>query len=119
MERRPASEVRGPEFAVLLAAAAAFSALAAAFPGERPEPAGVCEARIVFDLNRASAEELCLIPGIGPSHAAKIVRYRESGGPFSSPSDLRLVPGLPRSAAAAAERHVSAGPPPAGKDPRR
>ena len=51
-------------------------------PGERLDP------------NRASAEELDRLPGIGAATAAAIVSERESGGPFHAPSDLVRVHGL-------------------------
>ena len=47
-----------------------------------------------LDLNRASAEELGRLPGIGPTLAGQIVRARERRGRFASPEDLRAVPGI-------------------------
>lgn len=47
-----------------------------------------------LDLNRATAEELEELPGIGPSRAAAIVEHRERNGPFAVPGDLRGVPGI-------------------------
>lgn len=47
-----------------------------------------------IDINRASAEELRLLPGIGESLSAAIVRYREEHGPFTSPEQLMEVPGI-------------------------
>ena len=46
------------------------------------------------DLNRATAEELQRLPGIGPSKAEAVVRHREQHGPFAVPGDLREVPGI-------------------------
>ena len=45
-----------------------------------------------IDINRASAEELTQLTGIGPSHAAGIVAFREKNGPFQKPEDLMQVP---------------------------
>ncbi|HEX9729221.1 MAG TPA: ComEA family DNA-binding protein [Gemmatimonadales bacterium] len=45
-------------------------------------------------INRASAEQLVALPGIGPALAAAIVEERRSGGPFRSLDDLARVPGL-------------------------
>ena len=47
-----------------------------------------------ININTASAEELTQLKGIGPSHAAKIVAYREKNGPFKLPEDVMQVPGI-------------------------
>ena len=47
-----------------------------------------------ININTASAEELAQLKGIGPSHAAKIVAYREKNGPFKLPEDLMQVSGV-------------------------
>jgi competence protein ComEA len=47
-----------------------------------------------ININSASAEELAQLKGIGPSHAAKIVAYREKNGPFKMPEDLMQVSGI-------------------------
>ncbi len=46
------------------------------------------------DLNLATADDLTVLPGIGPSLAATIVADRTANGPFCSPDDLRRVKGL-------------------------
>jgi competence protein ComEA len=48
----------------------------------------------VLDINRATADELETLPGIGPGLARAIVEYRESQGPFRAVEDLLLVPGI-------------------------
>ena len=45
-----------------------------------------------IDINTASADELTRLTGVGPSHAAAIVAYREKNGPFKEPDDLMQVP---------------------------
>ena len=50
------------------------------------------DARI--DINRADAEELQHLPGIGPVLGERIVAQREENGPFQSPEDLLRVPGI-------------------------
>lgn len=47
-----------------------------------------------ININTATAEELAQLKGIGPSHAAKIVAYREKNGPFKMPEDLMQVSGI-------------------------
>ncbi len=49
-----------------------------------------------IDLNRATPEELALIPGIGRTTAAKIVRFREKRGLFPSIDELKRIQGLGR-----------------------
>jgi competence protein ComEA len=46
------------------------------------------------DLNRATAEDLAAVPGIGPGLAAEVVREREEHGPFGSAESLRRVRGI-------------------------
>jgi competence protein ComEA len=70
--------VRGP-------GTAAGAAKAADAPPDPAEP---------LDLNRASAEDLARIPGIGPKRAAQIVAARETRGGFRSVDDLLDVPGI-------------------------
>ena len=55
-------------------------------------PAAMVAGRL--DLNLATAFEFEQLPGIGPSLAAAIIRYREENGPFRSVEDLLNVPGI-------------------------
>src|SRR5947207_30600 len=48
------------------------------------------------DVNRATADELRALPGIGGVLAARIIEARERDGPFTSFDDLRRVRGLGR-----------------------
>jgi len=57
----------------------------AAKPAEKP-----------LDLNRATVEELQRLPGIGPSTARAIVRFREKSGPFRRVEDLLAIRGITR-----------------------
>ena len=49
---------------------------------------------IPLDLNRVSAENLCLIPGIGESLAREIIAYRERRKGFRSVEELKHVKGI-------------------------
>ncbi len=47
-----------------------------------------------LDVNRASVDELTLIPGVGPKLAARILEERSRRGRFERLEDLRAVRGL-------------------------
>jgi len=47
-----------------------------------------------IDVNRAAAEDLEAVPGIGPKLAEKIVQARDTRGPFAHVEDLAKVPGI-------------------------
>jgi competence protein ComEA len=49
---------------------------------------------IPLDLNRVSAEDLSLIPGIGESLAQEILAYRERRRGFRSVEELKNVKGM-------------------------
>ena len=48
----------------------------------------------LVDLNRATAEELRALPGIGPVTARRIVDFRTEHGRFGRPEDLMQVKGV-------------------------
>ena len=68
------------------------------------EEAGALEAVVkaaeegLVNINTASAEELCALPGIGTSRAADIVRYREKNGAFQTKEDIMKVSGIKQNA---------------------
>lgn len=65
-----------------------------------PDPAGSGGAEtgeepvFPFDVNTATVDQLCLVPGIGPARAEAIVAWRLTNGPFLSIDDLVDVPGI-------------------------
>lgn len=48
----------------------------------------------VVNLNTASAEQLQLLPRVGPALAERIVAFREANGPFRSADELAAVKGI-------------------------
>jgi competence protein ComEA len=48
----------------------------------------------LIDVNKASAEQLEALPGIGASMASRIVEYRQKHGPFKRLDDLMGVRGI-------------------------
>lgn len=47
---------------------------------------------VKININTATAEQLTELHGIGASHAAGIIAYRQKNGPFQKPEDLMKVP---------------------------
>ena len=45
-----------------------------------------------ININTATAEQLTQLKGVGASHAAAIVAYRQKNGPFQKPEDVMNVP---------------------------
>jgi competence protein ComEA len=48
----------------------------------------------LLDLNRASAEDLESLPGIGAVLAQRVIAYRKSVGRFQAVEELREVKGI-------------------------
>ncbi len=46
------------------------------------------------NINRANAEELEKLPGIGPTLVQRIINYRETQGMFTSEEDIKSVQGI-------------------------
>jgi len=79
--RRRAQRIAAALVAFVVAAVALPAAAAAA-------PAGK------VNVNTAGAEQLALLPRIGPSTAQRILDYREENGSFEALEDLMLVRGI-------------------------
>lgn len=48
----------------------------------------------LVNINTASKEELCTLPGVGSSRAESIIAYREENGSFSAIEDIKNVTGI-------------------------
>jgi competence ComEA-like helix-hairpin-helix protein len=64
------------------------------------------EENLRIDINAASAEELCRLPGIDLALAQRIVAYRQERGPFQAEEELRAVEGVGPSLYAGLEAYV-------------
>jgi len=71
-------------------------------------PAPVADPR-PLDLNRASAEEISRLPGVGPSLARRIIEERDRRGRFESPDGLRSILGMGPKKLATLREHVTVG----------
>lgn len=97
MSGQPRPKVaRGGAAALVAVAVAVCASVQRPSPGEfEPHEMGsaMCAPRLI-DVNFAGADELALLPGIGPAIAARIVGDRSERGPFASVDDLRRVKGI-------------------------
>ena len=62
---------------------------------------------VPIPLNTATAEELDILPGIGPKTAQAIVEFRDKKGKFASPDDLLQVPGIGPKKLSALKPHIT------------
>lgn len=61
---------------------------------ETGESVSMTEDDVKVNINKATSEELQLIPGIGPSTAQKIIDYRQENGAFGKIEDLKNISGI-------------------------
>ena len=61
----------------------------------------------VVNVNSATAEELALLPGVGPTKAQAIIRYRTEHGAFKRIEDLAEVKGIGEKGLAKLRSHVA------------
>lgn len=66
----------------------------ASAPAEYPANPAVAAGAHRLDLNRATAQELESLPGVGPALAARIVEHRQRYGPFRRAEHLMVVRGI-------------------------
>lgn len=57
-------------------------------------PAAAAESSGTVNVNTASADQLALLPRVGPALAGKILAHREENGQFKKAEDLLLVSGI-------------------------
>ena len=62
--------------------------------GDTSGPADNEEADKLVDINRAGAEELMSLPGIGQAKADSIIEYRKRAGKFIKIEELMEIPGI-------------------------
>jgi competence ComEA-like helix-hairpin-helix protein len=90
-----ADESAGASHASSLQASVGMDSIKMSVPPRRASKASVKKKLAApVPINRATAQELCAIKGIGPALAAKIIEYRTRKGPFRGPRDLDKVPGI-------------------------
>lgn len=95
----PAPAITAPHVRAALAVATALLtahvATLARMPGRAPlSRAAALDLQLRLDPNTATADELALLPGIGPRLAENILTYRATVAPppFRTPADLERVP---------------------------
>jgi competence ComEA-like helix-hairpin-helix protein len=59
-----------------------------------PQPATPLRGHLLIDVNTASAEELSVLPHVGPTLARRVVENRERLGRFATVDDLTRVHGV-------------------------
>ncbi|HEX2252009.1 MAG TPA: helix-hairpin-helix domain-containing protein [Thermoanaerobaculia bacterium] len=85
-------------------AAVALAALLAAFGA----PLAAAESpQGQVNVNSATAEQLALLPRVGPATAERIVAFREENGAFAATEDLMLVRGIGEKTFALMEPYVA------------
>lgn len=60
----------------------------------RPENMPAYEGGSGININTASLEELCSLPGIGETIAGRIISHREAYGPYPHPEAIMEVHGI-------------------------
>jgi len=74
--------------AALALAVASLLSTGVAFAAAKPAPTGK------VNLNTANAEQLTVLPGVGPKLAARIVEHRQKSGSFKTVQELLNVKGI-------------------------
>lgn len=91
---RPASRAARPSSARTGPQVSPFSARTGTTGRSSPSAGRAGAPGPPLDLNRATAQELQQLPGIGPALADRIVAFRTERGAFASPEELQEVSGI-------------------------
>ncbi len=89
--------------AIVLVCAAVFVVAAASHKKKLPVKP--------IDLNTATVGQLEQLPGIGPTTAQAIIRFREKSGPFQRVEDLIAIPRLSKARLEKLRPYVTVGQP--------
>lgn len=79
---------------LVLAFVLSFSMAASAATTGSPAKAPMKSTAKLVNINTADTVQLATLPGIGPSLAQRIVKYRKESGAFKTPQDLGKVKGI-------------------------
>ncbi len=79
---------------LVLAFVLSFSMAASAATTGSPAKAPMKSTAKLVNINTADTAQLATLPGIGPSLAQRIVKYRKESGAFKTPQDLGKVKGI-------------------------
>ncbi len=96
-----------PQIVLLLVLLCSLAFLTATGQGKKQPPPKP------LDLNSATLEQLQQLPGIGPTTAKAIVRFREKSGPFRRVEDLLVIRGITKARLEKLRPYVTVSPAPA------
>ena len=71
-----------------------LSTIAASRLHAAPRADAQVSAPVIVNINKAGAEELDKIRGVGPAMAKRIIEFRDQNGPFKTVDDLVQVRGI-------------------------
>ena len=90
--------------------AATVSSAATTAASETNDPTtGSSDVSFPLNINTATAQQLETLPGIGPTYAERIIDYRNTHGPYTSPSQLLNVSGIGEKRLAAIWDYITIG----------
>ena len=89
---------------------ATVSSAATTAASETNDPTtGSSDVSFPLNINTATAQQLEALPGIGPTYAQRIIDYRNTHGPYTSPSQLLNVSGIGEKRLAAIWDYITIG----------